>query len=82
MHKPVFTSNTLESLVEYAVKDFGIIGAYNNMSLISKSNLKLILPEIKSPLIQWYISSLESFKKDTEINKIKNYLIKSLNNLN
>jgi len=74
LHKPVYSSNNLECIVEAAKRGLGIIAGYDSMSLIQQSGLKQILPEfmhVEQPLYMIYSPYL---KKDPEMQKFIDYI--------
>jgi DNA-binding transcriptional LysR family regulator len=78
MHVPVFTSNSIESLINAAQNDIGIAAAYQEMKIVKESRLKNILPAIRAQKIEDYIVYPDYFKEDTEILTLKNYLKQKL----
>jgi DNA-binding transcriptional LysR family regulator len=75
----VFLSNSLECMVNAAKEGLGIIGSYEKMSLIKKSNLNNILPHIKEKGITPHFIFPSYLKEDEDIIKIKKYLKEVLN---
>lgn len=78
-HEPIFTSNSLESLIKAAKKGLGIVGGYEKMEIIRNSNLKNILPEVKDKEIIVHFICSNYLKKDSEILNLKTFLQESLN---
>ena len=78
-HNPVYTSNSIENLINAAEKGMGIIGSYEQYKIIKQSNLKNILPDIKDKPLKEYFIYPDYLKGDEVIIDIKNYLIKKLN---
>jgi len=78
LHEPVFTSNSLECLIEAAKKGLGIIASSQKMTILRKANLKNILPSIKLTEKDGYFIYPNYLKKDEEIIEIKKYLQESL----
>ena len=78
MHDPIFTSTLLECLIEAAKNGLGIIGGYEQMSILKKSGLKNILPDICDTSVKWFCTYPQSFKNDQQIEHIRNYLHKWL----
>ena len=74
LHKPVFTSNSIECLVNAAKNGVGIIGGYEEMEIIKNSNLKNILPDVKDKKVKWYFIYPDYLKKDQEITELNKYL--------
>lgn len=78
LHEPVFTSNSVECMIEAAKKGLGIVGSYENYKIIKESNLINILPDIKDSVIEDYIIYPDYLKNDKEIINFKNFLIERL----
>jgi DNA-binding transcriptional LysR family regulator len=78
LHNPVYTSNSIENLIQLAEKGIGIIGSYAEYEIIRNSCLKNILPNVKDKPLKEYFIYHDHLKKDPVIMNIKNYLIKSL----
>jgi DNA-binding transcriptional LysR family regulator len=74
VHIPIFTSNSLECIVDAAIKGHGIVASYQEMKLIKNSSLVNILPSIKDEKIDQYLLFPNYLQKDNEINKVKSYL--------
>lgn len=81
LHEPVFTSNSVECMIEAAKRGMGIVGSYQEMRIIKESSLINILPEIKDKGIRDYIIYPNYLKKDPDIISFKNYLKKSISGL-
>lgn len=77
-HIPVFTSNSLESLVKAAREGMGIIGGYEKMEIIKNSHLNNILPDVKERKAEMYFIYPNYFKEDKEIINLKEYFQKHL----
>jgi len=77
-HKPVYTSNSIESLVKAAKKDIGIIGSYQEFSIIKDSNLINVLPDIKDNPYKVYFIYPTYLKGDDTIAGIHDYLAQNL----
>lgn len=73
-HEPVFTSNSIESLIKAAKQGMGIIGGYEQMEIIKNSYLKIILPDIKDKKVDWYFTYPNYLQQDQDIVALKNYL--------
>lgn len=73
-HEPVFTSNSIESLIKAAKQGIGIIGSYERMEIVKNSHLKNILPEVKENKIECYLIYPNYLQEDKDILKLKNYL--------
>lgn len=78
MREPVYTSNSIENLIEAAEKGLGIIGSYEDYDIIKKSSLKNILPDVKEKPLKEYFIYHDHLKDDELIMDIKNYLIKKI----
>ena len=63
-------------MVETAKKGMGIIGCYENMTIIKDSGLKNILPNIRDKIAKWYFVYPNHLKSDVEITIFKNYINK------
>ena len=74
LHEPIFTSNSIESVVRIARDGKGIIASYEKMEIIKDSNLVNLIPTIKDKKVDWYFIYPNHFKKDEEIVKLKNFL--------
>lgn len=77
-HDPVFTSNSVESLIDAAKKGIGIVGSYEEYSILRKAQLKNILPHIKDKPLKEYFIYPHYLEKDKEIKNIKDYLYSKL----
>lgn len=73
-HEPVFTSNSIESLIKAAKQGMGIIGGYEQMEIVKNSYLKIILPDIKDKKVDWYFTYPNYLQQDQDIVALKNYL--------
>lgn len=71
---PIFSSNSLETAVAAAQRGIGILGSYEQMSLIRQSKLKNILPNIFSTPVEWYYVYPNFLNKDVYILGMLNYL--------
>jgi len=78
LHEPVYTSNSIESLIKAAEKGIGIVGSYKDYEIIKKSQLKNILPDVKDKPLKEYFIYPDYLKEDGVIMDIKNYLIERL----
>jgi DNA-binding transcriptional LysR family regulator len=74
LHQPVFTSNSIECLIEAAQEGMGIIASYEKMGILQKANLQRILPEVKHKEIEGHFIYPDYLTKDKEILALKNYL--------
>lgn len=79
LHRPVYTSNSIENLVAAAEKGIGIIASYEKFKVIKNSNLKNILPNTKGESFKDFFVCPEYLKEDEVIIGIKNYLMEKLN---
>lgn len=77
-HEPIFTSNSLECIVDAAVKGHGIVASYPEMKLIKNSSLINIMPSIKDEKIDQYLFFPSYLQDDKEISKVKTYLHEKL----
>src|SRR5690606_22656872 len=82
LRNPIYTSNSIESLINAAERGMGIIGSYENYGIIKNSALKNILPEVKEAPLKSYFIYHYHRKDDPVIMDIKNYLMKRLNTSN
>lgn len=74
MHRPIYSSNSIECMVDAACRGLGIIATYDSMSIVQNSDLQPILPgivHIEQPL---HISYAPYIKKDTELQKFVAHL--------
>jgi len=78
LHNPVYMSNSIESLIRAAEKSMGIIGSYEEFSIIKDSKLKNILPDVKDKPLKNYFIYPDYLKGDDVIMDIKNYLMEKL----
>jgi DNA-binding transcriptional LysR family regulator len=78
-HEPVFTANSIESLIKAAKRGLGIIGSYEEMEIVKNSHLKNILPEVKEKKINEYFIYPDYLQEDQEIIALKTYLHAKLN---
>lgn len=78
MHTPIFTSNSLECLIEAVKEGIGIISCYEEMSIVKDNNLIQILKDIAAPPVEWYCAYPEALRKDNQFQDFKDYLIKCL----
>jgi len=73
-----FLSDSLECLVDAAKKGKGIIGGYDQMSILRNANLINILPDVKGRLLTEYFIYPEYLREDQEIIDLKDYLKSNL----
>lgn len=78
LHEPVFTTNSIECLIEAARKGLGIIASYERMSIVKNANFKNVLPAVKYREKDGYFIYPDYLKKDEDIIEIKRYLQKKL----
>jgi len=78
LHNPTYVSNSIDSLVNAAIKDIGIVGSYEEFRIIKDSSLKNILPDIKDKPIKNYFIYPDYLKGDEVIMDIKNYFMEKL----
>ncbi|MBA3814867.1 MAG: LysR family transcriptional regulator [Alphaproteobacteria bacterium] len=78
LHEPVFTSNSVECMIEAAKNGMGVIGSYEEFNILRTARLKNILPDIKDKKIQWYFVYPNYLKKDMKVIELKDYLQKNL----
>ncbi|MBA3814715.1 MAG: LysR family transcriptional regulator [Alphaproteobacteria bacterium] len=74
LHEPVYTSNSVESLIDAAKKGIGIVGSYEIYSILKSAQLKNILPNIKDLPLKEYFIYPDYLKNDKTIKEIKEYL--------
>lgn len=79
LHAPVYTSNSIDSLIIAAEKGVGIVASYEDYNVIKNSTLKNILPDIKDKPFKEYFIYPDHLKEDELINDIKIYLMGKLN---
>ena len=80
MHLPFFTANSIESLIEAAKSDLGIVAAYEEMIVVKDSCLRNVLPSVTAQKIGEHIIYPDYFKEDKEILAFKRYLQQILSN--
>lgn len=80
-HKPIFLSTSVGSLVSAAKGGIGIIGSYEEFSIIRDSNLVNILPDVRCKELKEYFIYPEYLKEDQEIMDIKSFLQEKLKSL-
>lgn len=80
-HIPSFISNSLEVAISAAKKGKGIIGTYEEMSILREANLINVLPHVKGKEIKVYFICPDYLKEDSDIIGIKNYLYTSITSL-
>lgn len=78
LHEAVFTSNSVECMIEAAKRSIGIVGSYREMKIIEESNLINILPHVTDKEIKDYIIYPNHLKNDKDIINFKNFLIEKL----
>lgn len=71
---PEFTTDSLEVAVLAAQNGIGIIGCYEQMSIIKNSGLKHIIPDAIAAPLECHFIYHKTFRKDLEIKKLFNYL--------
>ena len=81
LHEPVYTSNSIESLIKAAEEGIGIVGSYGEYEIIKNSSLKNIMPDVKDVPLRMYFIYHDYLKEDEVIMDIKNYFMKKLNTL-
>jgi DNA-binding transcriptional LysR family regulator len=81
LRTPVYTSNSIESLIEAAEEGLGIVGSFEDYRIIKNSSLKNILPDVKESPLKSYFIYHDHLKEDEVIMDIKNYLMEKLNPL-
>ena len=69
-----FLSGSLECLMAVAKKGNGIIGGYEEMSILRNANLINILPDVKDNILIEYFIYPEYLRDDKEVTNIKDYL--------
>ena len=79
MHKPIFMSTSIECLIDAAKRGKGIIASYNELTILQRSQLKNILPDITYKEQEGYLIYPNYLKDDKAIIDLKNYLCKKLN---
>ncbi|MGV8947878.1 MAG: LysR family transcriptional regulator [Candidatus Paracaedibacter sp.] len=79
LHNPVYTSNSIDSLIDAAERGIGIIGSYEQYKVIKNSTLINILPAIKENPFKMYFIYPDYLKGDEIIESIKNYFKEKLN---
>ena len=74
LRDPIYTSTSIECLIQAAEKDMGIIASYEKMKIVRDSNLKKILPGIRHKEKDGYFIYPEFLGEDKDIIEIKDYL--------
>ncbi|MBL0942687.1 MAG: LysR family transcriptional regulator [Alphaproteobacteria bacterium] len=74
LNEPIYTSNSVECMIEAAKKGIGIVGSYEEMRIIKESKLKNILPNITDKKLKQYLIYPNYLIKDPDILELKNYL--------
>jgi len=80
--KPTFVSNSLECLVRAAQNGLGIIGGYEEMSIIQNSGLIRILETIKGPIAEEYIIYPNHLNDDVVFKDFIYFLLERFKNIN
>ena len=80
MNQAAFLSNSLENAISAAEIGLGIIGCYEEMTIVKKANLKRILKDVKGSEIKDYISHPKFLNNDEETQKLKQFLLIKFNN--
>lgn len=78
-HNPIYTSNSIESLINAAKRGVGIIGSYEEFSIIKESNLIKILPDVKDKPQEAFFIYPRYLNDDKIILNIRDYLKEKLN---
>jgi DNA-binding transcriptional LysR family regulator len=73
-HNPSFISNSLELAISAAKKGEGIVGTYEEMSIVKEAQLINILPNVIDKKIECYFIYPNYVKEDSEIIALKTYL--------
>ena len=79
LHEPSYTSTSTECLFNVAQRGKGIIGSYEQMKILKKSNLKNILPNVKDKKNKFYFVYPEYLENDLKIQQLKTFLYERLN---
>ena len=72
--EPVYTSDSIECLIDAAKRDIGIIGGYECMKILKNANLKNILPEISENEVKLYFIYPRYKKDDKAIINLYEYI--------
>lgn len=78
LHEPVFTSNSVECMIEAMNNGMGIVGSYEAFNILRNSPIKNILPKVKDKKVNWYFTYPDYLKNDTAVIQLKNHLQKEL----
>jgi len=78
LREPVYTSNSLECLIEAAERGIGIYASYERMSILRKAQLVNVLPNIVYEEAPAYLIYPDYLVKDAEIIRTKKYLQEKL----
>jgi DNA-binding transcriptional LysR family regulator len=74
-HTPIFTSNSLECLIEAVIEGKGIISCYEEMKIVRNNGLKQILPSITGEAVTWYCTYSKSLSGDKDFQNFKDYIL-------
>ena len=74
LHQPIFASNSIECAIQAAEKGIGIVSNYDEYSIIKKSKLKNILPDVRCTKLKEYFIYQNYLKGNEEIMNLKMYL--------
>lgn len=72
------SSTSLETLVEAAQKGLGIMGGYQEMSIMRESGLQMILMDIESPIIEGYLVYRDYLAEDKQFIDFRDFLVTEL----
>jgi DNA-binding transcriptional LysR family regulator len=78
LHEPIFTSNSVDCMIKAVRSGMGIIGSYEEFTILRSAHLQNILPNVKDKKITWYFTYPEYLKKDQEVIALKNFLFNEL----
>ncbi len=72
-----YVANQTESLIDYASRGFGIVGAYPMMKHVRNAPLINLLPNVSSTPTLWTLCTSESSTNDEEVERLKMHLLEA-----
>jgi DNA-binding transcriptional LysR family regulator len=78
LRTPIFSSNSLECVVQAAKNGLGIVGSYEEMEIIKEAGLKRILATLKGPLIEESVLYPIHLSKDKIFMDFMNFLLEAI----
>ncbi len=77
---PIFTSNSVECMIDAAKSGLGIVGSYPEMKIIKNSGLINILPHIKGKKLDEYLIFPNHLEKDKDVIELRSFMHEKLSN--